>query len=384
MVFYMLPSPAQPSPHLELGELVDHPQGTQDTDGPQGPETLAGSDSEHRHEGDDDDDEVEDVPAVAQVGTLVKHEAKADGLDGELEEEEDRHDDVQALQERAGLIQRAVDGQSARGEENEEKDEVLESLVVSNFGALRPERVAALQKPEGLGGAFRHDGSPPRDAILRFLYDLGGDRAVSSDLDQVVVALEVGEEDGQEQVHDDHDADDEDDEAVDDSADADGAVAVVHDGVPVLTGQELEDRGQRPSEVVEVVPRDVRHDIERVEAIELVDEGDLGAGLGVEVHLVREELHANQRHDVHEEGEQHGEVGNIEDSADHGLQKNLHLLPLLRELEDAEEAESAEGRHAACPSLAVAGGGDDDLHDGSGDDEGIEEVERIGRVGDGA
>ena len=78
-------------------------------------------------------------------------------------------------------------------------------------------------------------------------------------LHQVLVALEVAQEDRQEQIHDDEGSEDDEREVVKDGQLRDGAAppAVVHAGVPVLPGEDLEDRDHGPQDGVEMGARAV-------------------------------------------------------------------------------------------------------------------------------
>ena len=117
---------------LELGEPLDHAQGTEDAERSEGLEGAALDRLGEREDRDEDNGCVEYVPRVAQVGSLVHHEAEGDDLGHELDHEDDREDEVECLEGlvEAGLLvaQGVVQGEAEGGDENADQDELVEEL----------------------------------------------------------------------------------------------------------------------------------------------------------------------------------------------------------------------------------------------------------------
>mmetsp|Transcript_39375 Transcript_39375/g.85675 ORF Transcript_39375/g.85675 Transcript_39375/m.85675 type:complete len:602 (-) Transcript_39375:2189-3994(-) len=105
----------------------------------------------------------------------------------------------------------------------------------------------------------------------------------------VGAAAEVVQQDGQEEVEDDVVADDHQQHKVQAGPPVvHGVHSIVHHGVPILAGEDLEDGDERPPDVVEVVPRDVG----LAELREILEAVVRSGGREVAVVVVNGVLHA--------------------------------------------------------------------------------------------
>mmetsp|Transcript_58730 Transcript_58730/g.85923 ORF Transcript_58730/g.85923 Transcript_58730/m.85923 type:complete len:261 (-) Transcript_58730:1470-2252(-) len=181
-------------------------------------------------------------------------------------------------------------------------------------------------------------------------------------LQALVHAREVVEQDGQENVHHDERPYDDHHEEVERSARASSCPHAIHHSVPVLKCHHSKHGDAGPEQRVEVQARD-----------------RLGvAARGAHVQ-VGEELHADQREDVHEEHHQQREVPHLHGGFDHVGQQHLKILPVLGELEYAEEPQGPERREAAAPRPAGEIG-HGQLHQRSHHNEPVKEVENVPRI----
>ena len=78
-----------------MGDEPEWAEGTEETEDFDEGEVDAGEG--HVDDGGGDDEEVEDVPGLAEVGAVVHDEAEGDGLGAGFEDEHDVEDDVDVV-----------------------------------------------------------------------------------------------------------------------------------------------------------------------------------------------------------------------------------------------------------------------------------------------
>mmetsp|Transcript_1264 Transcript_1264/g.2199 ORF Transcript_1264/g.2199 Transcript_1264/m.2199 type:complete len:1121 (-) Transcript_1264:862-4224(-) len=396
---------------LQARRAGDHAQRPQ---GPEGAQGLEGAQLHvaegPAHQRDAHHHEVQHVPVVAQVGPRLAREPEGHDLQHHLHREAHVEDVVQRAEGlllrprrvHQGVVQRERD----RAHHDEAKHGVVEEPVVDDARGRVPHGVRGAEEEAHLARVQREGRVPglhllglvrvgdhlahgrlelgarvgPPQARARRL--LGGhgllhvgplEAGALLGLGRRGVAGEVAQQDGQEQVHhDEHARDDQGEVVAHGPPEAHRPPGVVHDGVPVLPAEHHEDGGHGPGEGVEVGPGSVRgvppvgHDLDAVAVV-------------VELHAVGEELHADQREDVHEEHHQQREVPHLHGGFDHVGQQHLKILPVLGELEHAEEPQGPERREAAAPRPAGEIG-HGQLHQRSHHNEPVKEVENVPRI----
>ena len=170
------------------------------------------------------------------------------------------------------------------------------------------------------------------------------------------------EEDGNEEVHDDHEPDEQSDPKVDARGDdPPGEARLIR--VDPSAGEDDQDNEHRRNVRVEVIARAL-----------------VGAA------RPREDLRAEEGEDGHEDEEEDEHVCNLWPRSDEGRKDLVHALPVLHEAEESEDAEEAEGAEGVEVDGAHVGKhgrvglqpNEAEVEHGRADEEGVKTVPPVG------